>query len=227
MVDHPDHNEAPLREKEVARAALLPISRGSVVSNWDKFVYLMRRFLPVSAFIAALVTIGWPLLNENEVSFTLSTDDVLRGDDTVHMKSLRYRGTDAIDRLFTITAGSGLQKDPNAPTVRLTDIMASIQLKEAGLALVTARTGVYHRPDAILQLAGGVNLETGNGYSLEVAGAEIRLKERLTLGQGTVKGATPLGTLSADRFKVDVDQSAAVFEGRVSLKIIPKKSSNQ
>lgn len=223
MVSHKDHFADTDSARQAARQALLPVVRDQEHHLWDRFVLLMRRILPVFALVAGVATVGWPLLNENEVSFTLSTEDVLRGDDKVRMKALKYRGTDAINRLFTVTAESGFQEDPNAPNVRLSGIRASIQLENAGLALVTARTGQYQKEDARLSLIGGVNLETDNGYSLAMPGADIMLKDRIATG-GVVEGQTPLGTLKADRFKVDVAKAVGTFSGRVQLKILPKRT---
>lgn len=227
MVSHKDHFEDKDAAREAARAALLPVSRGNALSAWDGFISAMRYILPVLALVAGAVTVGWPLLNETEVSFTLSNEDVLRGDDKVHMKSLRYRGTDAVNRLFTVTAESGLQSNPNAQKVRLSGIRASIQLQDAGLALVTARNGTYHKKNATLSLIGGVNLETGSGYSLEMSGADVQLRQRIAMGRGNVKGETPIGALTADNFKVDVDQSIGTFNGLVKLHIVPKRTKRK
>lgn len=210
--------------RDIARESLLPVARGRVYSSWDIFVTFMRRTLPVLALIAALLTVGYPLLNDNQVSFTLSTDDVMRGDDTVHMRALKYRGSDASNRLFTITAESGLQKDPNADVVSLSAISASIQMKDAGLALVGARTGRYQKKDGQLTLIGGVNLETSGGYSLTMSGADVFLKGRKANGSGGIQGQTPIGKLSADNFEVDVENSIATFSGRVTLRIVPKRT---
>lgn len=220
------HEAAHKADRETARAALLPAPKGQSHTRWDRFVLLMRLTLPVFALVAGAVTIGYPLLNDNQLSFTLSTEDVLKGDDTVHMKALKYRGTDAINRLFTVTAASGFQKDPGADTISLNDIRASIQMKDevGSIALVTARKGRYQKKEGLLYLIGGVQLNTTSGYSLEMNGAEVYLKERRAIGNGGIMGETPLGTLSADRFSVDVDNEIGQFSGRITLKIIPKKT---
>lgn len=204
-----------------------PLTRPPVHGGWDIFIKLMQSILPVAALILGAITMLWPFLNDNEVSFTLSTDDVAQGDSSVHMTNMRYVGTDAIDRLFTLEAKSGFQDNPNAPRIKLSDITAEMVLEEAGPAVVTARTGIYRVEENSLSLVGGVNLVTGNGYTLEMAGAEVDLKKHEATGQGTVKGASDLGTLEAGRVKILVDEREGIFDGGVHLHITPKQSGDK
>ncbi|MBV1900810.1 MAG: hypothetical protein KUG56_03965 [Kordiimonadaceae bacterium] len=199
-----------------ARNTANPV-RPALYGTWDKFIKAMQITLPITAVILGTVTMLWPFLNDNEVSFTLSTDDVAEGNSSVRMTNMRYVGTDAVNRLFEVEAASGFQDHPSAPRIKLSDIRASMKLDEAGPATVVARTGIYRTKESILSLLGGVELKTGNGYILSMAGAEIDLKNHLVNGQGTVKGVAELGTLEASKFAIIVDEEEAVFDGGVHL----------
>jgi len=222
-----DHYQSPERAREVALEALRPASAGGSRMNWDGFIRLMQIFLPISALILGSITIGWPFLNDAEVSFTLSKDDVARSDGVIRMTNMNYVGTDAKDRLFRIHANSGEQDNPNAPRVRLTDITAEMELEEGQLATVDARTGIFRTRNNSLSLIGGVNLETGNGYTLQMAGAEIDLRQRSATGQGEITGRSDLGELKAARMSLNVKEKEAVFEGGVSLHIVPKRPADK
>jgi len=221
-----DHYQSPERAREVALEGLRPASANGGRINWDGFIRLMQVFLPISALVLGTITIGWPFLNDAEVSFTLSKDDVARSDGVIRMTNMNYVGTDAKDRLFRIHANSGEQDNPNAPRVRLTDIRAEMELDEGQLATVDARTGIFRTRNNSLSLIGGVNLETGNGYRLQMAGAEIDLRARTATGQGEVTGSSELGELKAARMSLNVKEKEAVFEGGVSLHIVPKRPDN-
>lgn len=222
-----DHYQSPERAREVALEALRPTPTNGGRINWDGFIRLMQVFLPISALILGTITIGWPFLNDAEVSFTLSKDDVARSDGVIRMTNMNYVGTDAKDRLFRIHANAGEQDNPNAPRVRLTDIRAEMELDEGQLATVDARTGIFRTKNNSLSLIGGVNLETGNGYQLQMAGAEIDLRARAATGQGEVTGSSELGQLKAARMSLNVKEKEAVFEGGVSLHIVPKRPENK
>lgn len=222
-----DHYQSPERAREVALEALRPAATGGSRMNWDGFIRLMQIFLPISALILGSITIGWPFLNDAEVSFTLSKDDVARSDGVIRMTNMNYVGTDTKDRLFRIHANAGEQDNPNAPRVRLTDITAEMELEDGQLATVDARTGIFRTKDNSLSLIGGVNLETGNGYMLQMAGAEIDLRARSATGQGDVTGRSELGELKAARMSLNVMEKEAVFEGGVSLHIVPKRPTDK
>lgn len=220
-----DHYQSPERAREVAIEALRPAPVHAAPAHWDGFIRFMQIVLPVGAIILGFVTAAWPFLNDAEVSFTLSQDDVARSDGVIHMTNMNYVGTDAKNRLFRIHATSGEQDNPNAPRVRLADIRAEMELTDGQTATVDARRGIYRTKNNSLSLVGGVNLETGNGYFLEMEGAEIDLRGRTATGQGDVKGRSDLGTFEAARMSLNVREKEAVFEGGVSLHIIPKRKT--
>lgn len=218
-----DHFQSEERAKEEARKALLPVIRTRTSTVWDAFIRFMRLFLPVGALILGAVTVLWPYIDDKEVSFTLSTDDVAKGDSSIRMMNMHYVGTDAVDRLFHIEAASGLQDSPSAPRITLNDIRAEMALDDTGLATVTAQTGIYRVEDATLSLVGGVQMITGNGYALDMAGAEVNLREHVAVGQGQITGRAKLGTLAASQVTIYADEEEGIFEGGVKLRIIPQR----
>lgn len=218
-----DHYHSAERAREEAIEALRPAPTSAASPHWDKFIRFMQMFLPVSALILGTITVGWPFLNDAEVSFTLSKDDVAQSDGVIRMTNLNYVGTDEKDRLFRIHATNGEQDTPDAPRVRLTDIHAEMELLPGQIATVDARRGIFRTRDNSLSLVGGVNLATGNGYFMEMAGAEIDVRTRSATGQGDVKGRADLGTLEAARMSLNVQDKEAIFEGGVKLHIVPKR----
>lgn len=218
-----DHYQSPEQARAIALANLRPDGSPRQDTQWDSFIRLMQIILPVGALVLGIITAGWPLLNDTEVSFTLSQDDVAKSDDIIRMTNMRYVGTDSKDRLFRIQASAGEQDNPNAPRVRLSDIDAEMELGPENPATVTARTGIYRTKDNSLSLVGGVNLATGNGYTLDMAGAEIDLKTRSAIGQGSIKGQSDLGELTAARMALNVEAKEAVFDGGVKMHIVPRR----
>lgn len=217
-----DHYQSPERARELAKEALKPAATNGS-GHWDGFIRVMQIFLPLGALILGVITVGWPFLNDAEVSFTLSKDDVAASDGVIRMTNMNYVGTDAKDRLFRVHASTGEQDNPSAPRIRLSDIKAEMELNEGQQAKVNARRGTYRTDSNSLSLVGGVNLETGNGYFLEMAGAEIDLRTRTATGQGNVTGRAELGTLKAARMSLNVRDKEAIFDGGVSLHIVPKR----
>lgn len=218
-----DHFNSPERAREEALAALSPSASVASGPVWDIFIRLMQVVLPLVAIVLGGVTLLWPVLNETEVSFTLSKDEVAKSDGVIRMTNLSYAGTDAINRLFRVEAASGQQENPQAPRVRLTDIRAEMELQPETPATVKARTGIYRIKEGTLVLVGGVHVNTANGYRLDMAGAEVDLKSHRATGQGDIVGMSDLGQLRAGQMEINVDSREGTFDGGVQLTINPRR----
>lgn len=227
MSNSSDHFSSTARAREEALAALSPVAHTPISPFWDSFIALMRVSLPVLALVLGTVTILWPVLNETEVSFTLSKDEVAKSDGVIRMTNLSYVGTDAVDRIFRVEAAAGQQEDPSAPKVRLTDIRAEMELEPGNPATVTARTGIYRMKESSLSLVGGVHVNTANGFRLDMAGAEVDLRAHTATGQGTIQGSSDLGTIEAGRMEILVDEREGLFDGGVRLHIKPQRPAGQ
>ncbi len=222
-----DHYSSTDEARSVARDALKPMHREATSPFWDVFIRFMQLTLPITAIILGSITILWPYLNNDEVSFNLSTEDVAKGDSTVRMTKMRYVGTDAVNKLFSVEAASGHQDSPSEPKISLSDIKAEMSLEGTGPATVSARSGIYRTKESTLSLVGGVHIVTGNGFTLDMAGAEVDLKTHVATGQGSVTGQSTLGTLEAARMKILADDREGVFEGGVKLRIVPQRPSTK
>lgn len=218
-----EHFGSATTARERARAALGPMKIVPVGRHWDSFIIVMRLVLPICALVLGSVTILWPFINETEVSFTLSREEVAKTSSVVHMTNLRYVGTDTGNRLFRIEASAGQQEDANAPIIRLSDIRARMELQPDLPAFVHARTGIYRMKESTLELIGGVSVRSAAGYQLEMDGAEVDLKAHTAKGTGKIKGASELGQLEAGSMEVLIDTHEGVFEGGVRLHLVPRR----
>lgn len=212
----------------VARAALAPRESGHLRNNriWERFIAVLRPLLPVVTIVLAVYLVLGPLLSEQEVSFNLSRDEVEPSDGKVRMVGLAYVGSDDQNRLFRVEADNGLQDDPGTPRISLDGIRAEMELEPEVRATVTAQSGIYRTEENSLSLIGGVELVTGNGYSLQMAGAEVDLKTKVAVGQGRVRGRSPMGTLEAGRVELNVTDERGVFTGGVKMRITPVRPTN-
>jgi lipopolysaccharide export system protein LptC len=219
----PDHFESTRAARERAREALSPLPVMPQGDSWDRFIIVMRLVLPVLALVVGGMTVLWPFINEKEVSFTLSREEVAKSDGVIHMTNPRYVGTDSGNRLFSVEASSGRQEDASSPRIRLSDIRAQMELQPGNPAFVHARTGIYRMKDSTLSLVGGVSLRSAAGYQLEMDGAEIDLKAHTAVGNGNIRGASEIGQLQAGRMEILVDTQEGVFEDGVKMSLVPRR----
>ncbi len=217
------HFESEELARERAREALLPNIQVSDGRVWNSFVVVMRVILPAIAIIFAISALSWPFLQQQEVSFTLSRDEVAKSDGVVLMQNLVYVGTLDNMQVFRLEAEEGLQDSPAAPRIKLTAIKASMELPEGVRVSFQAGQGLYETKEEILSIAEKVTLQTTNGYQLSMNGAVVNIKEQTAVGKGPIIGITPVGSLTAGRVDILADDQEATFSGGVTLKINPKK----
>ncbi len=188
---------------------------------YDRYVTLMQVGLTLVAAILAILIAFWPMINSDEMSFTLSYDDVITSDDVIRMKKPKYTGTDAIDRLFTVEASEGVQLNPNEPVVQLNDIAAEMELDAGRVANAYSDIGTYSLNNNQLTMAGDVHMHTTDGYAFKANEAIFDLNNKYVQSTKAVNGNGPLGAFSANGFYVDVDRKLVIFNGKVTLRINP------
>ena len=223
MSDTREHFESEELARERAREALLPNVQVSNGRLWNSFVIVMRITLPAIAIIFTISALSWPFLQQQEVSFTLSREEVAKSDGVVLMQNLVYVGTLDNMQVFRLEAEEGLQDSPAAPRIKLAAIKASMELPEGVKVSFQAGQGIYETKGEILSIAETVTLQTTNGYQLSMNGAVVNIKEQTAVGKGPIVGVTPIGELTAGHVEILAEDQEAKFSGGVRLKIKPKK----
>ena len=184
----------------------------------------MRFVLPLSAAALVAVVVLWPQLTGGYggliAPMLLSAQ--VDGLEAMRMSQARYVGQTSGARLYAVTADSALL-DPTRPTrVHLDRLAADIATKDQGELKLTARRGVYHRGTEKLDLRGGIELLTADGYRFATEIARVNLRRSEVEGQRPVAGAGPAGTLEADRFQIREGGDLLWFEGRVKVMLQPR-----
>jgi len=186
-----------------------------------QFVTSMRVVLTLMAVGLAAAIILWPILNEEEVTFTLSYEDVARSNDQVRMVNPRYDGTDSQNRPFSISARSGVQESPEDPVIRLTGISAEFQIDKDVKIDAYSNEGIFRFRDQQLELDGTVRIQTTDGYKFEGEGAEFDLATHMVKSDKKITGSGPVGFFEAPKFELNIDDRRALFEGGVHMQIDP------
>ena len=92
---------------------------------------------------------------------------------------------------------------------------------------LTAVSGVYDRDHENLDLGGGIELITSDGYHFETESAWLDLGGGRVVGKQPIAGRGPTGTLSADRFRILEAGDILQFEGRVKVTVFPRSEEPQ
>lgn len=191
---------------------------------YDHLVAWTRRGFALTALGLAVLVVLWPTLQDKEVSFTLSYEDTTTTSDQIRMVNLLYVGTDLGDRRFEIAADRGIQSSPEAPSIRLEGIRASIDMRDGGKAQLRSAGGTFFVEQNLLEMDGGVVMTTTNGYRFEAGAARLDLNSYHASSDEQISGSGPLGSFKADSFEIRVNERLVIFEGHIQMRLYPKGS---
>ena len=112
MVDQSDQAPGVTRARPAAEFA--PRDSGAAVAKLlrrRRFVHFMKFVLPLFALGTVAAVIAWPQLVKRHAMLPLSFSDVETANAALVMNNPRYRGTDAKNQPYVVTADRAVQ-DP-------------------------------------------------------------------------------------------------------------------
>jgi lipopolysaccharide export system protein LptC len=192
-----------------------PRRRRALVGRWSRFVDLMRFLLPATAVLLIVLIVAWPHLVGDGSGFIVP-DRALRDvpADPMRMHAPRYVGHSRGDQPYEVTASSAIL-DPAAPDIVYLDALeAELADNDRDLAF-KALSGIYHREARALELSGGIDVRSSDGFAFHTESAKVDLDAGRVVGTQAVEGDGPPGRLSAGSFIFEEGGRVLHFEGRV------------
>lgn len=203
---------------EHGNTALAPLRRAG--HRYSRFVSLMKVVLPVLAAALVLLVVAWPQTQSENSSFSVSLATIAEGEtDAPGMKRARFVGTDARDQPYVITADAAVPEAANAEQINLEVLQADITMAGGTWVSMMSGHGLYDRTAQRLALSGGVDLFSDDGFEMHTASADIDLREGIATGSAPVQAHGPLGTLTAEGFRLEQQSRRLRFTGNVKMTI--------
>jgi lipopolysaccharide export system protein LptC len=196
-------------------------------SRYSRFVGFMRFLLPATALVLIALLVLWPHLmgGSGSLIMPMFVDDASQNLDAMQMERPRYAGLTSEGRPYTVQAAAA-EIDPAAPDrIQLDRLAAKVDMTRRGLELA-APSGVYHRAQEEIDLAGGIELLTSDGYRFETETARVLLQDGRVVGQQPIAGSGPAGTLEADQFEIRSGGEVMRFEGRVKVTLQTRQTGD-
>lgn len=188
----------------------------------DRLIRRLATLLPAGIGVVVALMILTPLTPRGEVSFLLDRNKVAIAEDRLKVENAMYRGEDDKGRPFSILAGEAIQQSAREPIVRMRELEARMLLSQ-GPALLKANSGSYDYDKQNVVVDGVVQFTAADGYRMSARNVSIDLEKRTLLGEGTVEGAIPAGTFSANRIEADLENRTIKLDGRARLHMAPGK----
>jgi len=202
------------------RFELRPRGGGGIDGRWSRFVGWMKFGLPAAALAIGVLAVTWPELTRDSRSLPIPVTEPRPGeDDSLRMANPRYTGADEGNRPYTITADTATIDRVDRRRVNLSRLHADITLEQDRWISLIAASGVYQQDRNQLTLGGPIEVYSDQGYEMHARSARVDMQAGVAESDEPVNGHGPLGSLSANSFRVDRRDGLLRFDGGVKLTI--------
>ncbi len=192
--------------------------------TYVRAVRVLRYVLPaIAAFLIGLA-VAWPQLvgNGGGLIAPMLAPGQIDGADVMRMHNPRYVGRTSDAEPFEVTAASA-HLDPTRPNrIHLDQLAADLATAGTRQVRLVAVSGIYDRDTEDVNLSGGIELTTSDGYRFETPSALVKLDRGRVVGQEAIAGSGPSGTIAAQRFEFRDGGDVLRFNGRVRVTLHPR-----
>jgi lipopolysaccharide export system protein LptC len=112
-----------------------------------------------------------------------------------------------------------VQLGPNSERVRLENVSADLALADGTELNVIAAQGIMDNQTQLLDIFGGIELATGNGYTAQTQSAQADLRQGIVHGESPVAAQGAMGTLRAQSFTFERGSGLLHFTGDVRMEV--------
>jgi lipopolysaccharide export system protein LptC len=190
--------------------------------RYTRFVRRMKRVLSISAFAVIFAVLAFFFVARAPQQLALSYERMGTIENDLAMINPRLTGVDAKGNPFVITAKQAVQDTGNAKRATLKTLEADMTT-EQGWINAKAGSGLVDMAAHRLELAGGIDIYSDNGYMLHTESASADLRSNVFQGRRPISGQGPRGTLRADSFRYDRNAGRLTLEGHVRTILLERK----
>lgn len=189
-----------------------------------RLVRVLRYALPAMAALMIGLVVAWPQLigGGGGLIAPMLAPDQINGTDVMRMNNPRYVGRTSDAEPFEVSAASAYLDPAQPDRIHLEQVAADIATAGKRDLHLLAGSGVYDRKAEDVDLNGGIELTTSDGYRFETPSALLELERGRVFGREPIAGAGPSGTIAADRFEFREGGDQLRFMGRVRVTLHPR-----
>ncbi|HSO42867.1 MAG TPA: LPS export ABC transporter periplasmic protein LptC [Rhodospirillales bacterium] len=187
----------------------------------------VRMALAALAVLTIVVVLVWPQIQPrvDRLRVGMATLDVV-STDAEGLVNARLSGSDARGRPFAITAEFVRQLEGAPSTLDLDQPRGRIVMEDGTETTIRADAGTYDQSTSMLELTGGVVLQTGDGSRYETAAADLDLTTGTASGSDPIQGEGPFGSVTGEGFRA-IDYGETIFVSGRSTLILPETQAEK
>ena len=202
---------------------------GRRVRRYSRLVTWMKVALPLAA-LALIAAIFFSARDRGELSDMFTAEELARLGAGLRLDNPRFAGVTEKGEPFVVRADWALPESAMARVVELENPRGEIELTDGRTLDVSAATGRLDRRRETATLAGGVTLETSDGWRIETGEVHVNFEARTARAPGPVMLEGPRGSVEAGGMRAasgadGIADGQIWFENRVRLVFIPRDTA--
>lgn len=191
--------------------------------RYSRFVILMKRLLSLGAFLIIAAVLAFFFFQRMPRQLQMSYERLGRVENDLAMMKPRLTGSDSKGNPYVITADMAVQDAHDPRKASLKNLEADLALDRGNWLNARAKSGMVDMNTGQLELTGGIDVFSANGYELHSHSASANLKQSVIHGHEMVTGQGPDGTLRADQFHADRSTNILTLSGHVQMTLFGTK----
>jgi lipopolysaccharide export system protein LptC len=140
---------------------------------------------------------------------------------SITMQQPRMAGYTQDRRPYVVTARAATQDVTKPDTIKLLELNATIEFKDGGKYMLTARSGLFESKLDRLTLQDDVLVNSAN-YQAKLSEAVINVRTNHMVSEHPVEVIMRQGTINANRLEVTNSGEVIRFEGGVTMVLVPE-----
>ncbi|MBX7249186.1 MAG: LPS export ABC transporter periplasmic protein LptC [Caulobacteraceae bacterium] len=192
----------------------------AAAAEWRKrsrLIHFFRRALPIAIIGVSGALLLWVVGKSVWSSVTgLKASEGAE----IRVTNARFYGQDEQGRSFVLGAQEAVRRSAASQKVALTGPNLRLNSRENKPTQASAARGLYDQRSQRVQLSGGVSVsDVGSGYRFDTERTTIDTRTGVISGDSPVRGAGPLGQISASSYAIYDQGSRMTFKGNVKARI--------
>jgi lipopolysaccharide export system protein LptC len=216
----------PAEGRSHRAAEFAPRAGGDVLTTLTRrrrYVQFMKFVLPLLAVVVVALVLVWPQIGKRVHFLPLNFTDVDSSSAALVMRNPRYRGVDANNQPYIVTADRAIQDPQDDQLVTMDNVHADLTMNDGGWWSLTGDTGYYDGRKRLLDLYGNIAVFSDKGYEMHGLSAEINLDSKVLSSDEKVWGHSGLGTIQANGLRVYDKGRVVHFINGVNTRIFPRE----
>lgn len=189
--------------------------------RYSRFVKAMRIALPLAAFGIVSVVVVYSITQKPKVHIATTFKSMEETAGFVSMTAPRFSGLDTDGRYYVVTADEAVRPAGREDRIELVRVHAKVTEDGQVRLALNADKGTVDTDAGLLTFGPAVWVDLQDGFTMETDHAFADMNAGTIIGRTPVRGESPFGAFSADRFEMARSSQTVRLIGHVRFTIRP------